>query len=200
MWEAIISNMAQRVRAPRWIGSVHVGAIQPNGLDLATLKRARASGAVRITTGLESGSQRVLDRWAKGTEPGITSRFLDDAAVAGISIRVTMIHGATEETAEDVDLSADFLNRHRHLIDRVSLNRFQFMIGPIFQRRHDERPSRNPTVIASERHARMASVDHQMSNAYTRKYFFATQRLLQAVHDINKKRLPNNASAFDGVM
>jgi len=200
VWQAITSQLAERVHNPSWIGSIHVGSKDPNGLDLESLKRARKSGAVRLTTGLESGSQRVLDQWAKGTELGVTSRFLHDAAEAGISIRVTMIHGAPDERPEDVDASADFLNRHRRLIDRVSLNRFQFMIGPTFQRRHDEKPSRNPSIIVGERQPRMATADHRMVNSPTRKYFLATQRLLSAVHAINKKKLPDNASVFEGVM
>jgi len=200
MWNAITNQLAERVDSPRWIGSVHVGVDQPNGLDLASLKRAHRSGAVRLTTGLESGSQRILDRWAKGTKLDVTSRFLHDAAEAGISTRVTMIHGAPDERAEDVLASADFLCQHEHLIDRVSLNRFQYMIGPTFQRRHDEKPLRNPSIIVGARDSRMATAEHRMVNSSTRQYFLATHRLLGKVHEINRKKLPDRASAFDGVM
>jgi radical SAM superfamily enzyme YgiQ (UPF0313 family) len=192
--------MTKRVDSPCWIGAIHVGSKQPNGLDLDTLKRARVSGAVRLTTGLESGSQRLLDDLAKGTDLSITSEFLHDAATAGISVRTTMIHGAPGETAEDVDASTKFLNLHKNYIDRVKLGRFDLVMGPVIQRRFDEKPSRYPTIIAGDRDLQMKTMEHQMTNAYSLKYFAATQRLLQVVHKINRKELPNVATAFEGVM
>jgi len=111
-----------------------------------------------------------------------------------------MIHGAPGETAEDVHASAEFLEQHKHLIDRVSMNRFQIMMGPSFLRRFDERPSRVPAIKVNDRHPRMAIVDHQMTSAHSLKYFTATQRLMQIVHNINRKTLPKEASVFAGVM
>jgi radical SAM superfamily enzyme YgiQ (UPF0313 family) len=200
MWNAITSRLRERVDSPRWIGAVHVGSKQPNGLDLESLKRAKESGAVRLTTGIESGSQRVLDEFAKGTDLSITSQFLHNAATTGISVRATMIHGAPGETAEDVDASAEFLNSHKDIIDRVKLSRFSIMMGPVIQRRFDAKPSRYPTIIAGDRDPQMKILDHQMTNAYSLEYFLATQRLLHVVHLINRKKLPNAATAFEGVM
>jgi radical SAM superfamily enzyme YgiQ (UPF0313 family) len=200
MWDAISSKMAERTKSPRWVAAVHVGTRQPNGLDLATLKRAGASGLVRLTTGLESGSQRILDSLVKGTDLNSFSKFLHDAASAGISVRVTMIHGSPGETPEDVDASARFLDEHSDLIDRVKLNRFMIMMGTTFQRRYDELPTRYPTVIAGARNSRLKYVDYQMTNAYTRQYFRSTQRLLGVVHKVNRKHLPEMASVFDGVL
>lgn len=200
VWDALLSQLPQRVTRPRWIGSVHVGSAQPNGLDLDSLRRARAAGMVRLTTGLESGSQRVLDGWAKGTDLATTSRFLRDAHTAGISVRVTMIHGAPHESAEDVEASADFVNRHMNLIDRVTLNRFQIMLGSTFQRRYVENPARVPNLIVTDHEPQAEHLGHEITSTHSRRYLTASQRLLHAVHKVNRKPLPQSAAEFSGVM
>ncbi len=200
MWHALIDGMPSSVPGAQWIAAIHVGAQGDHGLDAATLTAARRAGAVRLTTGLESGSQRVLDRWAKGTDLQVTSRFLHDADAAGISVRVTMIHGAPGETAADVLASARYLEDHARLIDRVNINRFQLMLGTTFMRRHDERPERHPSIIVRDRNPRIAQADHELTDAYDPAYVRATQRLLGAVHAINRRPLPGEASPFEGVM
>ena len=200
MWRALVDGIPARVPHAQWIAAVHVGAAGDHGLDAPTLAAARRAGAVRLTTGLESGSQRILDRWAKGTDLDVTSRFLHDAAAAGISVRVTMIHGAPGETAEDVLASARYLEVHARLIDRVNINRFQLMLGTTFMRRHDERPERYPSVIVRDRQPRLAQAEHELTDAYDPAYVRATQRLLGAVHAINRRPLTGEAGPFEGVM
>ena len=200
VWEDIVTKFPGYCEAPRWVTSVHVGSNLPNGLDGPLLLQARRSGLVRLTTGLESGSQRLLDSLVKGTDLAVTSRFLYDAAAANISTRVTMIHGAPGETPQDVLSSARFLQQHERVIDRVKLNRFMIMIGTTFQRRLEDRPSRYPSVIAGTRNPRLKSIRHKMTNAFSRDYILATQQLLGVVHRINRKQLPEYAEEFNGVM
>jgi radical SAM superfamily enzyme YgiQ (UPF0313 family) len=200
MWQAIIENIARVTADPRWVASVHAGSRQPNGLDGATLARARHAGLARLTTGLESGSQRVLDRLKKGTDLATTSRFLHDAAAAGISVRVTMIHGSPGEETEDVHASAEFLERHADIVDRVSLNRFQLMIGPSLLQRYDADPARFPSIRSPRRNARLALVEHENVTPAGRDHRQAVKRLLQCVHRINRKGLAPVARQFEGVM
>lgn len=200
VWDSLITRIPSRLGDARWIGSVHVGSDEPNGLTAAELRHARRAGAVRLTTGLESGSQRVLDRWAKGTDLGTTSRFIEAASSAGISLRVTMIHGSPEETAEDVIASAEYLERHSNAIDRVHLNRFQIMIGPSFLRRYEQRPSRFPSIRITERNPTQATAEHVHARANDRAFRKATRRLLEVVHRINRRPLSRVAVAFEGVM
>ena len=200
VWEALLRDFPQRVADPCWIGSVHVDADAPNGLGAVELKQARRAGAVRLTTGLESGSQRVLDAWAKGTDLASTSAFLKAARDADISVRVTMIHGAPSERAADVVASAKYLEAHADCIDRVNLNRFQVMIGPRFLERYDQRASRYPTIDITARDPATASAEHVHRLASDRSFRRATARLLNAVHAINRKRLGNVARDFEGVM
>ena len=201
VWAALISRIQLQAPNARWIASVHVDSQRPsNGLSSMELKTARDAGLVRLTTGVESGSQRVLDGFAKGTDLGVTSQFLADAASSGISVRVTMIHGTPGETAEDVAASADFLRKHARYIDRIRLSRYLIMMGTTFQRRYDENPSRYPSVIVSDRSDGEKFVEHQMTNAHAWQYARATQKLYQVVHEINRKALPSTAAEFEGVM
>src|SRR5439155_26821673 len=91
MWNALLENFQKVIPGAEWIAAVHVGARQPNGLSADELKRARAAGVTRLTTGLESGRQRVLEGMGEGTDLNVTSRFLHHATAAGISVRTTMI-------------------------------------------------------------------------------------------------------------
>lgn len=200
VWESILSELPNRVKSPKWIGAVHVGSIKPNGLDIHSLKAASGSGAVRLTTGLESGSQRVLDKYAKGADLETTSEFLHNAASARISIRATMIHGSPGETPEDVLASVKFLQQHEYLIDRVRLSRFNMTMGPVIQRRFDQKPSRYPALIVGKREKYTKKFAYQMTETHSFQYFRATQRLLGVVHRINAKKLPHAAFEFDGVM
>lgn len=199
MLEALSTSLPKIVKSPKWIASVHVGNA-PNGLDKSMLRLMKDSGASRLTTGLESGSERVLHSLSKGTDLGAVSAFFTQAHEVGISVRVTMIHGSPGETSADVEDSAKFLESHLAVIDRVSINRFQAMMGPTFLRRFDENPARYPSVIASDRVPRMGYVKTELVGTSSIRYMKATQRLLSAVHRINSKQLPDHARTFDGVM
>ena len=200
MWNAIVDNISYRVSNPRWICAVHVGNLDSNGLDVLTLERARKAGLTRITTGLESGSQRLLDLMKKGSDIATNSRFLVDAKNAGLSVRVTMIHGFPGEEADDLRETAAYLRRHATYIDRVSLNRFQIVVGPTFYRRYELGPQHYPSVQSVRLEPRMAIASHEYHPASRATYARATRELLRVVHQINRKPLSGIAAHFDGVM
>ena len=63
-----IAAEAQRfVRGAEWIGTVHVDLRRDNGLSAKDLALAVEGGMRRISFGLESGSQRMLDLMNKGS-------------------------------------------------------------------------------------------------------------------------------------
>jgi anaerobic magnesium-protoporphyrin IX monomethyl ester cyclase len=199
VWLAILGNMRTIVPEANWICAVHVGSEKPNGLDSATLRQASAAGLVRITTGLESGSQRMLDAMKKGTDLETNSRFLIEASAVGISVRVTMIHGYPGEDARDVYETAEYLERYSAVIDRVMLNRFQIILGPTFMRQYEHDSSRYPDIRAVKRSPKMATATHQYARRSI-EYVRATQQLLSVVHQINRKPLHKYAAQFEGVM
>jgi len=200
VWDALLAEFQTASPGATWVAAVHVGCQGDNGLSRSHMHAARASGLVRITTGLESGSQRVLDEMAKGTDLATTSRFLHDATDAGISVRTTMIMGYPGEQADDVRQSAIFLERHRDCIERVSLNRFLIMSGTRIHHRLEKSPQAFPELTQITVNHRLAQVQHHYAPAESREYRVAVTQLLGAVHVINRRPLRPSARAFEGVM
>ena len=200
VWHGLVEGLA-RVRKPaQWIAAVHIDGDGSHGLDRGTLRDAANSGLVRITTGLESGSQRVLDSMRKGTQLEETSRVLNDVAAAPISVRTTVMVGYPGETPTDLAQTSRFLDRHKHAIERVSLNRFTLMSGTVLDRLVAKRPDRFPTIRVLRRNDAQAVVEHVDLTAQRRDYRRQLWRLLGVVHDINRRPLMQRARAFDGVM
>lgn len=201
MWHALGSGMQARVPGARWIGAVHVGSHGDSGLSLAELKQARAGGMVRLTTGFESGSQRLLDRMAKGVDLANTSRFLADAHAAGISVRMTMFTGFPGEEAADLEETTAFLARHEPYIERLPVYRFQIMTGTRFaQLLAEDRHGKYSKVTDIVPNHRLAQVDHQYAPAADRTYRRSMMKLLDIVHRINRRPLREAARDFEGVM
>lgn len=200
MWHALLEGMQAAAPGVEWVAAVHIGARQPNGLTREELEAARAAGMVRLTTGLESGSQRVLGAMCKGTDLAVTSRCLRDARAAGISVRVTLVLGYPGEEAADVRMTAAFLRQHRDCIERVSLNRFQIMTGTRFHRRLQAAPKAFAGVTRLTVNHRVAQLDHHYVPTESREYRRAASELIGEVHRINRGALLPQARAFEGVM
>ncbi len=200
LWNGLIDGLPRRVPGAQWAASVHAGTEGDNGLSLERLKTARAAGLVRVTTGFESGSQRVLDAMKKGTDVETTSKFLIDANKADISIRMTMIVGYPTETAADLLETADFLTRNGHLIERVSLNRLAIIVGTTLDRQIKSQPERYPDLADFQFDDRMAAVSHRNRAVDAPGHLRAVDRVLTAVHKINRRPIRTGARAFDGVM
>jgi anaerobic magnesium-protoporphyrin IX monomethyl ester cyclase len=200
MWRLITSGMQAAAPRAQWIGAVHVGPEADNGLSPADLRRAADSGCVRLTTGLETGSQRMADLMKKGTRQTAVSAFLIYAAEAGISTRCTMILGYPDETAHDVHASAEFLEQHVPVIERVSLNRLQLITGTALHRTLRHKPGRHAQFKIVHEDSRMARADHRYGEVETASHRKAVMRLLTVVHRINRKPLAPRAREFEGVM
>lgn len=200
MWRTLIGGIQGAVPGSEWIGAVHVGMEADNGLSNADLRDAAKSGCRRLTTGLESGSQRMSDLMKKGTRLDAISAFLQGCASAGISSRCTMILGYPGETAQDVHASADFLARHAREIERVSLNRLQVITGTTLHRELKRAPARfKGFSIVHEDHA-MAQVEHRNDTIGTASHRKGVMRLLAEVNRINSRELTPGAREFEGVM
>lgn len=200
MWRALIGRMQSVVPGAQWIGAVHVGRERDNGLSSGDLRDAAGSGCVRLTTGLETGSQRVADAMKKGTRVERVAGFLEDAAAAGISCRCTMILGHPGETADDVHASADFLERHGRAIERVSLNRLQLIAGTVLHRHATRQAGRFGGLEIVSHDVAQAQSRHRHVESERRAHRQAVMRLLGAVHRINERPLSLRAREFEGVM
>lgn len=201
MWRSLIAGMQDSVPGAQWIAAVHVGSEADTGLSEPELRAAAASGCVRLSTGLESGSQRIIDLMKKGTQLDAVSAFLHNASAAGISCRCTMILGYPGETAADVHASAEFLERHVDVIERVSLNRLQVIMGTTLHRNAIQKPGQQPanfSIVSTN--PRTAQVEHRYGELETASHRSAVMRLLAAVHRINSRELSLRAREFEGVM
>jgi anaerobic magnesium-protoporphyrin IX monomethyl ester cyclase len=200
VWRGLIAEMPRLLPDAKWIGAVHIGNTGRDHLEPEQLVEAREAGMVRLTTGLESGSQQVLESMRKGTDLSHTSRCLRAASDAGISVRVTLIVGYPGETADDVRSTARYLKQHERSIERARLNRFQIVIGTRF---HDElvKPGRHFAGISHLVADRCeALIDHQYDMTQQPEYRRAMDELLGVVHRLNRKPLKSVARAFEGVM
>ena len=199
-WHGLIDGLSRRKQRVEWIGAVHIDEDGSHALEPATIRQAAEAGLVRLTTGLESGSQRVLDLMKKGTQLAETSHVLRGAAAAGVSVRATVMVGYPGETPRDVAATARFLDDHREAIERVSLNRFTLMTGTAIDRMIEKKPERFDTVRVLARNDAQATVDHVSLLAQGRDFRRELRGVLRVVHQINRRPLRLRARAFAGVM
>lgn len=196
----IVDGIQAHVPGARWIGTVHVDTRKDNGLSRAELLAAHAAGLRRIGFGLESGSQRLLDSMDKGCSIERNSEFIHHAHEAGLSLRCTMFKGYPGETAEDLELTADFLERHGDLIDRIQYTDFTLMTGtPIYDEIKDSQGNfKGLRVVRHE--PRMARSRYWNTAAENHAYRRAKARVLRAVYAVNRRPIRTGAREFDGLM
>ncbi|MEZ6013925.1 MAG: radical SAM protein [Planctomycetota bacterium] len=200
LWRGLCAGFQAAAPGAQWTCSVHAGGKGDQGLGLADLEAARAAGLTRVTTGVETGSQRLLDQMRKGVRVEALSAFLKDAHRAGISVRVSMFTGYPGEEPADLDASAAFVEAHATELDRVHLSRFLILPGtPIAQQIEAER-ERFPELQVSFGPARVDSIPHADHRIDGKPYRRALHRLLRAVHGVNRAPLPDFARALEGVM
>jgi radical SAM superfamily enzyme YgiQ (UPF0313 family) len=199
-WHTITDELPSRVRDAKWICAVHVGPESPNGLSAEQLRVAARAGLVRVTFGLESGSQRVLDLMDKGTQVESNAAFLRQASEAGISVRCTMIQGYPGEQDTDLDMTAKFLEENSPYLDRVRMNRFNALVGARFAKDYEKSAAKYPGLKDLEWEYRYARSRYRYLPAEKEPYRRALRRVLRAVHAINRKPLKPAAREFDGVM
>lgn len=212
VWHSLIEKFQDVVPGGRWIASVHVGAHGDSGLSATELRAAALAGCVRLTTGLESGSQRVLDQMKKGTRIEQVSEYLRAASEAKISTRATMIAGYPGELADDVRASADFVRNHLEVIERIKLCSFSRTVGTTIDRQLSKETSHTfgRTPNGRKRHsedaeevrrsAGAAKIDHLSLGVTSRPYQREMSNLIEIVHRVNQRPLPKRASVFEGVM
>lgn len=81
-------------------------------LDEELVDRLARAGCSMLQLGLESGSQRVLDRLGKGTRLEVASSILRNLERAGIEAYVYVMLGTPGETEEDAEATLRFLEEH----------------------------------------------------------------------------------------
>lgn len=200
VWRGLFDGYRSVIADGRWVAVVHVGARGDNGLSRDDLRAARKGGLSRLSFGLETGSQRLNRRMAKGTTMERTAQFLEDAAGAGISLRTTMMLGFPGETAQDIAETNAFLDRYGALLGRVRLSRFAALPGTKFAEMHTRRPAdfaelRDFAWIEGE-----ARAHYWYAPATRQDYRWEKRGLLRRIYAINSRSLKDDAGMFNGIM
>ena len=91
-------------------------------LDPGFASSLAAAGCSMLQLGLESGSQRLLDRMGKGTRVADASAILSTLSRAGIVPYVYVMLGAPGETESDAERTRSFLLEHAEEIGFLNLS------------------------------------------------------------------------------
>ncbi|MET3709605.1 radical SAM superfamily enzyme YgiQ (UPF0313 family) [Sphingomonas trueperi] len=198
LFRGIAEHAQDVVPGAQWIGTVHVDTRADNGLSRSDLRAAAAGGMRRVSFGLESGSQRMLDLMQKGSTVEGNAAFIRHAFEAGISVRCTMFKGYPGETFEDLLETAAFLEAHAHYIDRVRFNDFSILEDtPVWQQVQD---GMVPELLVRGHKPVLGRAFADQRATQTAKYRRAKARVLEAVYAINRRTLRPGARMFDGMM
>lgn len=200
MFRGLAEGVQRYVQGAEWVGTVHVDLRPDNGLSRHDLEAAVRGGMRRISFGLESGSQRMLDRMAKGTSVEANAAFIRDAHAAGLSIRCSMFRGFPGETAEDMAATADFLEAHAPYLDRIRFVDFKLGQGTPIHQAVLARSEVAARITAEHMDARRARVTFFNPEGRDRAYRRAKARALETVFQINRRHLRETARQFDGIM
>jgi anaerobic magnesium-protoporphyrin IX monomethyl ester cyclase len=200
LMRAIVEQVQHTVPGARWIATVHVDQRTDNGLSPAELQAAVRAGMRRVSFGLESGSQRMLDIFDKGCSVQRNGEFIRHAHEAGLSVRCTMFSGFPGETAGDLELTADFLERHGRFIDRIRFNAFTLHEGTLIHDQIRRAPSAFPTIQLRDLDPSTGRVGFSNRRAAPLSYRRARARVQRAVYDVNRRKLRSGAREFDGLM
>jgi anaerobic magnesium-protoporphyrin IX monomethyl ester cyclase len=93
-------------------------------INAGLLEQMRRAGCRLLSFGMESGSQRVLDRMDKGTNVDVMRRILQDSAAAGIWNHTFLFFGFPGETEQDALETIEFFRANRDVIHSVSSSTF----------------------------------------------------------------------------
>jgi len=96
--------------------------------DLDFCRALKDSGCVMLKLGLESGSQRVLDRLNKGIDLTRAQAILTNLEEVGIGAYVYLLFGTPVETEQDALLTMDFVKRYSRAITFFNLAIFNMPV------------------------------------------------------------------------
>lgn len=114
-----LARRAEELRSVRWFGFVR---FEPALEDAGLARQLAQAGCRMLQLGLESGSQRVLDRIGKGVKLESAARILENLHRAGIASYVYIMLGTPGETLEDAELTLSFLERYADRIGFLNIS------------------------------------------------------------------------------
>lgn len=100
----------------RWGGQ----AIIHSGMNRELLSKFKESGCWCFAYGLESGSQKIIDRIRKGFQIIDAERVVKETFEAGIDVSLNVMFGHPGETEDDFKETLDFISRNKDYITYVN--------------------------------------------------------------------------------
>lgn len=128
-WD-LCDSMIKEKLGFRWISCANLRFV-----DRPLLDKMRQAGAVKLTWGTETFSQRLLDYARKGIRLDKVRETLAYADSIGIFNHVELIAGMPTETDKDIEGALDFLRLNKDVIDIYTLNQFHLYADSPFGRR-----------------------------------------------------------------
>ena len=200
MMRGIAENIRRHVPGAQWVGTVHVDLRKDNGLSRSDLRSYVQGGMRRVSFGLESGSQKLLDAMDKGCSVERNAQFIRDASEVGLSVRCTMFKGFPGETFKDLEKTAEFLENHSEYIDRIRFNDFSILEDTKIMKQIREEPETIPGLRILKDDPKRCKTRYVNVDSRSRAYRKAKNRVLNIVHEINRREVRRTARAFDGLM
>jgi hypothetical protein len=111
-----------------------------------------------------------------------------------------MFKGYPGETADDLERTAEFLERHTSYLDRVRFNEFSIPLGTPIYEAVTRDPSAYPNLRLLSFDRRPERARYISNDGHSAAYRRAKARVLRAVYEINRRPLRAMARAFDGLM
>jgi radical SAM superfamily enzyme YgiQ (UPF0313 family) len=121
-----LENLADIVRP---LGITWWCQLRPVKKLIPLLPKLYASGLRSVAWGVESGSQKILDRMDKGTELEDIEAVLAKSKDLGIFNMTYVMFGFPTETEEDVKTTIRFLRKNKKSIDLISPSTFGLQKG-----------------------------------------------------------------------
>jgi len=123
--EAYMTDVSKKLHP---LGVTWATCITYKDISLETLMKMKQSGCVKLLIGLESGSQRLLEKMNKNITLSRVN-LLKNIKSAGINNRLNIILDLPGEEKNDVLDTVFFLRKHDRLIDDVHFILFQLNKG-----------------------------------------------------------------------
>lgn len=115
----LCDDIVRRGLRLRWSDSASFNGIEPEAFPML-----REAGCVALTFGLESASERILDKMNRRYTVQRASTLLRAAHDAGIWIQANVIVGFPGETGAEYDETARFVEEHGDAIDAIAISPF----------------------------------------------------------------------------
>lgn len=127
--EEICDKMIRHRLGLKWFDCANLRVIDEHLLD-----KMKAAGAVKLTFGVETGSQRLLNYVNKGITRERARKYLEYSDKIGIWNHIELIAGFPTETPEDVGATLEFMDSIKDFVDLYTLNPFYLYPNSRFYR------------------------------------------------------------------